>query len=83
MLCVFQGSKSLLLHSLVASKTSQTGVLSSPQDKSGPPKAKRRKHMTPQEQAAMDKERERVILAYRMAKKQEMEKKSGAMGAVK
>jgi len=77
-----KGTKKLLLHSLV-SQEKYTNSDSNAQTKTaasaGLPKTKKRKHMSALEQDKTDRERERAIMAYRMMRKQRLQKKNGVV----
>ena len=77
-LILFQGTKPLLLHSLISQdtdrKTEKDKQTDTTED-SGPPKTKKRKHMSTVEREIADKERERAIMAYRLMRKQRLQGK--------
>ena len=72
---LFQGTKPLLLHSLISQdtdrKTEKDKQTDATED-SGQPKTKKRKHMSAVEREKADKERERAIMAYRVMRKQRL-----------
>ena len=72
---LFQGSKSLLLHSVI-SQNNDTNTQSKTRDNPAIPKTKKRKHMSALEQERAEKERERAITAYRLMRKQRRQEKN-------
>ena len=82
----FQGSKTLLLHSLI-SQEQDTNIDTKAQIKTpanpGLPKTKKRKHMSALERDKADKERERAIMAYRQLRKQRLQEKNEAVWSIK